>query len=92
MEIRMQIHEVNTNGDDSDDNDDNDDDGKGAGENSHSHWLEGYFTFVAVDPETNRPVKICPLFPETSEERALFELGSLKSKRKKKLRRKLHVG
>lgn len=70
MEIRMQIHELSS-----------DDDNK-----MHGHWLEGYFTFVAVDPETNRPVKICPLIPETSEERALFELGALKTAAKKAAR------
>ncbi len=56
--------------------------------NNPEHWLEGYFTFVAVNPETNRPVKICPLIPDTSEERALFELGSLKAEAKKAARKK----
>ena len=71
MEIRMQFHQIPEV-----DNDDN-----------PEHWLEGYFTFVAVDRKTNRPVKICPLIPETSEERALFELGSLKTAAKKKARK-----
>ena len=52
------------------------------------HWLEGYFTFVAVDPETQKPTRICPLLPETSEERALFELGALKAAKKKQSRKR----
>ena len=72
MEIRMQIHELS--GDDNNE--------------KPEHWLEGYFTFVAVNPETNRPVKICPLIPKTSEERAVFELGSLKAAAKKAARKK----
>ncbi len=79
MEIRMQIHEVldGNNGDDSNEQD------KPA-----EHWLEGFFTFVAVDPKTQRPTKICPLQPETSEERALFELGALKAAKKKQSRKR----
>ncbi len=75
MEIRMQIHEIS-----SDNNSD---------ENNVNveHWLEGYFTFVAVNPETNKPVQICPLIPETSEERALFELGAMKAKKRKEARK-----
>ena len=80
MEIRMQIHEI-----ENDDDDDDDDENK---DGSCEHWLEGYFTFVAVDPETKKPVKICPLIPETSEERALFELGALKAAKKKEARKK----
>jgi len=72
MEIRMQIHELS--GDESNE--------------TPEHWLEAYFTFVAVNPDTNRPVKICLLVPESSEERALFELGSLKAAAKKKGRKK----
>jgi|AntRauTorckE5430_2_1112549.scaffolds.fasta_scaffold00332_6 acyl-coenzyme A thioesterase 9 len=76
MEIRMQIHELK-------------DDDENESENGHcEHWLEGYFTFVAVDPETSTPVKICPLVPETSEERALFELGAFKAAKKKEARKK----
>ena len=73
MEIRMQIHELSCDGKDE----------------NPEHWLEGYFTFVAVDPKTNKPMKICPLIPETSEERALFELGALKAAKKKEARKKV---
>jgi acyl-coenzyme A thioesterase 9 len=74
MEIRMQISEIIP---------------AGEGEtSSEDHWLEAYFTFVAVDPTTHRPIKICPLVPETSEERALFELGAMKAARKKQNRKK----
>ncbi len=55
---------------------------------SAEHWLEAYFTFVAVDPETKKPTKICPLSPETSEEIALFELGALKAAKKKQSRKR----
>jgi len=76
MEIRMQIHELSG---------DSDEPKPVKGENP---YLEAYFTFVAVDPETNRPVKICPLVPETSEERALFELGAYKAAKKKEARKR----
>ena len=78
MEIRMQIHEVLDGGDDDDDN----------SCKQAEHWLEGYFTFVAVDPKTQKPTKICPLQPETSEERVLFELGALKAAKKKQSRKR----
>eukprot|EP00557_Chaetoceros_sp_GSL56_P013044 CAMPEP_0176481122 /NCGR_PEP_ID=MMETSP0200_2-20121128/2647_1 /TAXON_ID=947934 /ORGANISM="Chaetoceros sp., Strain GSL56" /LENGTH=483 /DNA_ID=CAMNT_0017877297 /DNA_START=91 /DNA_END=1542 /DNA_ORIENTATION=+ len=84
MEIRMQIHELS----------DQEPNGKNDGTYlAHANWLEAYFTFVAVDPLTNKPVKICPLVPETSEERALFELGALKAEKKKQARKKtIRVG
>jgi acyl-coenzyme A thioesterase 9 len=74
MEIRMQIRELSGENDDQND--------------YCEHWLEAYFTFVAVDPKTNKPVKICPLVPANSEERALFELGALKAAKKKDARKK----
>lgn len=56
-------------------------------------WLEAYFTFVTLHPETKKPLKMCPLLPQTSEERAHFELGALKAKSKKLARQnKLKVG
>ena len=50
-------------------------------------WLEAYFTFVVLDPDTKKPIKIAPLLPQTSEERAQFELGALKARNKKMVRR-----
>jgi len=55
---------------------------------SAGHWLEAYFTFVAVDQQTKKPTKICPLRPDSSEERALFELGALKAAKKKQTRKR----
>lgn len=58
-----------------------------------SEWLEAYFTFVARDPETNKATNIARLDPETTEERAFFELGALKAAHKKKLRKsRIRVG
>ena len=79
MEIRLQIHEL-PKVPKSDNN--------GKEEDKVEPWLEGFFTFVAVDPNTNKPKKICPLVPETSDERALFELGALKTAKKKEARKK----
>jgi Acyl-CoA hydrolase len=89
MEIRMQIHELtesSSGGGDENHGDQGDDHGQYV--HDRNNWLEAYFTFVAVDPLTNKPVKICPLIPETSEERALFELGALKAEKKKQARKK----
>mmetsp|Transcript_7964 Transcript_7964/g.12302 ORF Transcript_7964/g.12302 Transcript_7964/m.12302 type:complete len:329 (-) Transcript_7964:82-1068(-) len=56
-------------------------------------WLEAYFTFVALHPETKKPLKIAPILPETNEERAHFELGALKAKAKRQQRRnRLRMG
>ncbi|KAL7529830.1 hypothetical protein ACHAWF_003125 [Thalassiosira exigua] len=56
-------------------------------------WLEAYFTFVTLDPETKRPIKISPLLPETDEERVHFELGAVKAAARKDARKcKLQLG
>ena len=56
-------------------------------------WLEAYFTFVTLDPDTKKPVAMPALLPETKEERAHFELGALKARAKKMARtNKLHLG
>lgn len=56
-------------------------------------WMEAYFTFVTLDPETKRPVGMPALVPETNEERAHFELGALKAQAKKVARKnKLNLG
>jgi len=56
-------------------------------------WLEAYFTFVTLHPETKRAIKISPLLPETNEDRAHFELGAVKAQAKKNARKsKLQLG
>lgn len=56
-------------------------------------WLEAYFTFVTLHPETKRAIKISPLLPETDEERCSFELGAVKAQAKKTARRsRLQLG
>lgn len=56
-------------------------------------WMEAYFTFVTLDPETKKPIAMPALLPETNEERAHFELGALKAQAKKMARKnKLNLG
>ena len=56
-------------------------------------WLEAYFTFVCLDPDTKKACRIPPLLPETKEERAHFELGALKAQAKKQSRKnRIQVG
>lgn len=56
-------------------------------------WLEAYFTFVTLHPETKKSIKISPLLPETDEERVHFELGAVKAQAKKNARKsKLTLG
>ena len=62
-------------------------------EEGQEEWLEAYFTFVTLDPETKKAVKISPLIPETDEERVHFELGAVKANAKKNARKsKLQLG
>ena len=51
-------------------------------------WMEAYFTFVATDPETKRPLKIPPLAPETLLEQEQFENGKKRAALKKEARKK----
>ena len=77
MEIRMRISESESCSD-----------GDGG-----SEWLEAYFTFVTLHPETKKSIKISPLKPETNEERVHFELGAVKANNKKtKRRNQLQLG
>lgn len=56
-------------------------------------WMEAFFTFVTLDPDTKKPVAMPLLTPETMEERAHFELGALKAQAKKVARKhKFHLG
>jgi acyl-coenzyme A thioesterase 9 len=62
-------------------------------EDGSNEWLESYFTFVTLDPVTKKSIKICPLLPQTEEERVHFELGAVKAQAKKVARRnKIQVG
>ena len=56
--------------------------------NDHDEeWLEAYFTFVATDPETHRPVSIPPLSPETPTEKARFVAGERRAAHRKAARK-----
>ena len=56
-------------------------------------WLEAYFTFVALDPFTRKPIMVPHILPQTQEEKVHFEMGALKSKAKKMARKhKLRFG
>mmetsp|Transcript_21213 Transcript_21213/g.49813 ORF Transcript_21213/g.49813 Transcript_21213/m.49813 type:complete len:491 (-) Transcript_21213:33-1505(-) len=60
---------------------------------SDAEWLEAYFTFVTLHPETKQAIRISPLLPETDEERGAFELGALKAQAKKAARKnKIQIG
>lgn len=62
-------------------------------ENGAPEWLEAYFTFVTLHPETKKAINIPPLIPETDEERVHFELGAVKAQARKEARRnKVELG
>lgn len=48
-----------------------------------------YFTFVAVDPETKRPLKIPPLDPQTWLEKDQFEAGQRRAQQRKEERKRI---
>lgn len=54
--------------------------------NDNKYWMEAYFTFVATDPITKRPLKITPLKPETELEKQQFQSGKQRAAAKKKAR------
>jgi acyl-coenzyme A thioesterase 9 len=49
-------------------------------------WMEAYFTFVATDPVTKKPVQIPPIHPETALEQVHFQAGQRRAERKKRAR------
>ncbi|KAG7358631.1 acyl-CoA hydrolase [Nitzschia inconspicua] len=51
-------------------------------------WMEAYFTFVAVDPDTKRPLKIPPLDPQTWLEKDQFEAGKRRAQNRKEERKR----
>jgi len=59
---------------------------KGDGEDDP--WMEAYFTFVAVDSTTKKPMKIPPLDPQTWLEKDQFEAGQRRANVRKEARRK----
>ncbi len=64
-----------------------------AGTANGPEWLEAYFTFVTLHPETKRAIPVPPLLPETDEERVHFELGAVKARARKEARQsKIHLG
>jgi len=60
---------------------------KGFGEDDP--WMEAYFTFVAVDHDTKKPMKIPPLKPETWLEKDQFEAGKRRAQLRKEARKKM---
>ncbi|KAL8861203.1 MAG: hypothetical protein Q9178_002419 [Gyalolechia marmorata] len=56
---------------------------KGASAKKENVLMTCAFTMVSLDPNTKKPVAICPLKVETEEERRLFALGEKNSKMKK---------
>ena len=53
-----------------------------------NEWMEAYFTFVATDPVTKRPLKIPPLQPQTELEKQKFEDGKKRAAIKKEARKR----
>lgn len=57
-------------------------------DDNENYWMEAFFTFVATDPETKRPMKIPPLKPQTLLEEQQFEAGKRRAIAKKKARQR----
>lgn len=57
----------------------------GVGEDEH--WLEAFFTFVTLDPETKKPMNITPLLPQDEASKADFEAGAKRAAVKKERRK-----
>jgi acyl-coenzyme A thioesterase 9 len=54
-------------------------------------WMEAYFTFVATDPETKRPLRIPPLQPETPLEHEFFQAGQRRAALRKQARKEANA-
>lgn len=50
-------------------------------------WLEAYVTFVTLDPETKKPMRIPSIKAISDDEKAAFEAGAARALLKKKRRR-----
>eukprot|EP00980_Cylindrotheca_fusiformis_P005047 scaffold1069_cov143-Cylindrotheca_fusiformis.AAC.5 len=57
-------------------------------DDNERYWMEAFFTFVATDPETKRPLKIPPLKTETLLEEQQFEAGKRRAAAKKRARKR----
>mmetsp|Transcript_6414 Transcript_6414/g.15879 ORF Transcript_6414/g.15879 Transcript_6414/m.15879 type:complete len:469 (-) Transcript_6414:176-1582(-) len=58
------------------------------GDGEDDPWMEAYFTFVAMDPDTRRPTKLPPLDPQTWLETDQFEAGKRRAQLRKEARKK----
>lgn len=47
------------------------------------HILSAYFTFVAVDEETRKPIPIPPILPESDAERRRYEEANERRRRRR---------
>ena len=50
-------------------------------------WLEAFVTFVALDPQTKKTVRVPPVLPQSPEEEKKFAEGAARAELKKKLRK-----
>ena len=61
-----------------------------ASASPQQEWLEAYVTFVTLDPQTKKPMRIPAVVPETKEEQLEFANGAARAAARKE-RRKLHT-
>ncbi len=61
----------------------------GESTSPQQEWLEAYVTFVTLDPQTKKPMRIPAVVPETKEEHLEFANGAARAAARKE-RRKLH--
>jgi acyl-coenzyme A thioesterase 9 len=51
-------------------------------------WLEAFVTYVTLDPQTKKPMRIPPILPETAQEEQFFQEGAARAALKKKMRQR----
>jgi acyl-coenzyme A thioesterase 9 len=51
-------------------------------------WLEAFVTYVTLDPQTKKPLRIPPILPETAQEEQFFQEGAARAALKKKMRQR----
>lgn len=54
---------------------------------AHEPWLEAFVTFVTLDPDTHRPMRIAQIAPTDAVEERLFQRGADRAAAKKKRRK-----